>query len=151
MVACPPARYHKQLGGAQGEALDGQHPGVSRCPSAGEVFGGEWERGRTSLSLPHGHRASLCQKRTHNHPHPYLLCKPGLVQALLLGLVDATTPSHAHLGYWGGVPETEPLPQMWKIEVHKDQLLLSCLGFSPVSAAPYEDLNRLKFRSMLHC
>lgn len=73
------------------------------------------------------------------------------VQAPLLGLVDATTPSHPHLHHCGaGVPETEPLA-MWKTEVCDDQLLLSCLGFSPVTAAPYEDLNRLTFRSTLHC
>lgn len=114
-------------------------PGVHRQG----VFGGEWARGRTSLSRLHGHRTSLCQKRPHNHPRPYLLRKPGLV--------DATTPSHPHLHHCGaGVPETEPLA-MWKTEVCDNQLLLSCLGFSPVTAAPYEDLNRLKFRSTLHC
>lgn len=47
-----------------------QHPGVSWCPSAGELFGRERARGRASLNLLHAYRTSLCQKRTHNHPRP---------------------------------------------------------------------------------
>lgn len=44
----------------------------------------------------------------------------------------------------GGLPETERLPQMWKTGVYEDQLLLGCLGISPVTAAPPEDLEQAR-------
>ena len=116
---------------------DGQRPGVPLCPSAGEVLGGEWAKGRASHSLRHRHRTSLCQKHTHDHPHPYLLRKPGL------GTGSTAQPGRyrnlipSPLGPPGaGVPWTESLRQMWKTGVSNPELLLSCLGFSAVTAAP---------------
>lgn len=130
---------------------DGQRPGVPLCPSAGEVLGGEWAKGRASHSLPHRHRTSLCQKHTHDHPHPYLLRKPGLVTGSTArpGRYRNLIPSP--LGPPGaGVPWTESLRQMWKTP---ESATLSCCSAAWGSLLsllpPGEGLDRLGFRCML--
>lgn len=102
----------------------------------GEVW---WGVGQgKDFSQPPAWAQDFCQKHIHTHLHPYLICKPlsGLVQPGRYrdSLRPPLGPSRD--------PQTEPPSQMWKTKVSNNQLLLSCLGSSPVTAAPGEDCDR---------
>lgn len=108
VVPGPPALYHEQLAGAQGERVGSTlgSPGVHQqrrsCLVGCRCGEGPLSTSRVRTE-PHFARSAPTTTRA-----PYLLRNLGLVQAPLLGLVNATPPSRPHLRHWRVTSDSVP-------------------------------------------
>lgn len=138
MVLCPPVQHCQQPVGTQGEQR-GSTLGSSSAREQWRLWWGLGEE-RTSQSLLHGHRTSLCQEHPH-HPHlprkPLIWCRFHLYSAWQIQPHPVATWATRQERTMDRAP-----PQMWTIEVSNKRLPLGYLVSSPITAAPQEGFNK---------
>lgn len=94
-----------ELAATQGEQMESTVGSLSAHQQGRGLVG---SGGGKDFSQPPAWAQDFCQKHTHTHLHPYLLCKP----LVCYSLADTMTPFCPHLGHPEGTTDTTPFPDV---------------------------------------